>query len=254
MRGGLPVAFLVVGLFGGCGRIGYSPLASNGGNAATGGVGTGGASGSGGRAGSGASGGASGAGGAAGSSGTGGVGGGSGAGGVGGGSGSSGVGGGGAAGTSAGGIGGTTVDGGAACATMTFNGHTYAFCDGPFAWADANNDCAAKGMRLVRIDDAAENTWVQMTAFAGIASTSSIYWPWIGGTDQAVVGEWRWTDGALFWMGSSNGSAQGGLYSNWVAGSPTSGGTATDCAILQHAAFWTDFDCTRLERYVCEQY
>ena len=41
---------------------------------------------------------------------------------------------------------------------------------------------------------------------------------------------------------------------NWVAGAPTSGGAATDCLILQHAAFWTDFDCTRLERYVCEAY
>ena len=51
-----------------------------------------------------------------------------------------------------------------------------------------------------------------------------------------------------------DGSAQGGLYNNWVAGNPASGGSATDCAILQHAAFWTDFDCGRLQPYVCEQY
>ena len=113
---------------------------------------------------------------------------------------------------------------------------------------------ALKGMRLVRIDDAAENAWVQMIAFTGVGSTSSTFWSWIGGNDQAVLGDWRWPDGALFWVGGSNGAAQGGLYSNWVAGSPTNGGGATDCAILQHAAFWTDFDCTRLERYVCEQY
>ena len=109
-------------------------------------------------------------------------------------------------------------------------------------------------MRLVRIDDVNENDWVTMMAFAGIGSTSSTFWSWIGATDQAVVGEWRWTDGALFWLGSSNGAAQGGLYENWAAGSPPSTGMATDCGILQWAGFWTDFDCTRLERYVCERY
>ena len=109
-------------------------------------------------------------------------------------------------------------------------------------------------MRLVRIDDVAENDWVRMMAFAGITSTSSNFWSWIGGTDEAVTGEWRWTDGALFWLGGSNGSPQGGLYSNWAAGGPTSTGMDTSCAILQHAAFWTDFDCARLQRYVCERY
>src|SRR6188474_1880461 len=41
---------------------------------------------------------------------------------------------------------------GGGCATATFGGHTYAFCDGPLPWADAQADCVAKGMRLVRID------------------------------------------------------------------------------------------------------
>jgi hypothetical protein len=136
----------------------------------------------------------------------------------------------------------------------SFGGRDYAFCVGPLTWTDAATDCAAKGMRLARIDDAVENAWVQTNAFVGIVSTSSTYWSWLGGTDDAVLGEWRWTDGALFWLGGSNGSAQGGLYANWAAGSPTNTGMATDCAILQWAGYWTDFDCTRLERYVCERY
>jgi hypothetical protein len=143
--------------------------------------------------------------------------------------------------------------GGGACPMASFGGHDYAFCVGPLGWMDAADDCAAKRMHLVRIDDAAENTWVQTNAFVGIMSTSSNYWSWMGGNDQAVVGEWRWADGTLFWLGGSNGSVQGGLYQNWVAGSPSNTGMATDCAIFQHAGFWTDFDCTRLERYVCEQ-
>jgi len=159
---------------------------------------------------------------------------------------------------SAGGAGGRAgssgADAGLACTPATFNGHNYEFCGALVTWSTAENDCVAKGMRLVRIDDVAENTWVHDTAFAGVPSTSSNYWPWIGATDLAVTGEWRWTDGALFWMGGSNGTAQGGLYNNWVAGSPTNNGAATDCGILENAAYWTDFDCSRTQGYVCEQY
>lgn len=146
------------------------------------------------------------------------------------------------------------VDAGPACALATFNGHAYQFCGALVTWSNAQNDCVAKGMRLVRIDDVAENTWVRDTAFAGVTSTSSNDWPWIGANDLAVLGDWRWTDGALFWKGGTNGTAQGGLYNNWVAGSPTNGGAATDCAILEWAGYWTDFGCSRLQGYVCEQY
>jgi hypothetical protein len=263
---------------GGLGGNGATGSGGLGGNGATGsgGVGAAGAAGgagaSGGAAGAGASGGSGGLGGAVGTAGAGGSGGAAGAGGSGGAAGAGGVGGaagagggaagaaGGSAGASggaagAGGVGSAVVDAGVACTTATFNGHFYQFCTSvPLAWTDADNDCAAKGMRLVRIDDAAENTWVHTTAFAGAAGTNSTYWPWIGATDQAVVGDWRWTDGALFWIGGSNGTPQGGLYSNWVSGSPTNGGAATDCGILQYSTYWADWDCTRLEPYVCEQY
>ena len=79
-------------------------------------------------------------------------------------------------------------------------------------------------------------------------------WPWIGASDQAVVGEWRWTDGTLFWLGSQNGAAQGGLFTNWVAGSPSSSGPATDCALLESSDRWNDWQCTGLQPYLCEQY
>jgi len=239
MRGCLVLLLLLVALSGACGRIGYVPLAPFDAGGAGGGRGVGGSIGGTGGGGIGGTGG-----GGIGGTGGGGIGG-TGAGGT--GSGGIGAGGGGTAGMGA-------TDGGLACSMDAFGGHSYAFCLGPLAWADAANDCALKGMRLARIDDATENTWVQMIAFAGISSTSSIYWSWIGGSDRAVLGDWRWADGALFWTGGSNGSVQGGLYSNWAAGSPTSNGSATDCAILEHAGFWSDFACTSAQRYVCEQY
>ena len=146
------------------------------------------------------------------------------------------------------------TDGGLACSAATFGGHAYAFCPTLRDWSGAQQDCAAKGMRLARIDDAVENGWVQTMAFAGVTSVSSIYWFWIGGTDQATLAQWTWTDGALFWVGNGNGSAQGGLYANWVGGSPASNGNAGRCAILEHAGFWGDWDCANLQAYVCEQY
>jgi hypothetical protein len=156
-----------------------------------------------------------------------------------------------------GGAGGALIGGGgvtgASCPAATFGGHTYAFCEGLLAWPDAQTDCMAKGMRLVRIDDSTENAWVQSVAFAGISSVSSVYWPWIGATDATVSGEWRWTDGALFWLGNMNGVAQGGLYVNWVAASPGNG-TRSECGILESSAFWKDWPCSTAERYVCEQY
>lgn len=222
----LQVTLMALVLGGACGRIGYTPVSAFGDGSApdvSGGAG----SGIGGRGG-------------AGGAGTGGA---SGAGAVGGVTGA----GGGAAGT--GGNAGT----GGACPTATFGGHTYAFCDGPLPWADAQADCVAKGMRLVRIDDAAEDMWLHDTAFGGVTGLSA-NWPWIGASDQAVLGEWRWTDGTLFWVGSANGAAQGGLFTNWVAGSPASSGPATDCALLESSDRWNDWQCTGSQPYICEQY
>ncbi len=253
-----------------CGRIGYDATVRS--DSGTGGGGAAGVAGTGGGAGSG--GGAAGVAGTGGGAGRGGAGGsasagttgsaGAGASGTGGsvGTGTGGTTGGGTSGTGgttgAGGTGGTTgVDGGS-CSTAIYGGHTYALCDGPLSWSDAQADCVAKGMRLVRIDDDQENQWVLTNAYANVPASNNMLavWRWLGASDVAVVGEWRWTDGALFWLGGQNGAIQNGLYANWVAGSPTSTGMATDCAIMQHnmLGFWTDQFCANLQPYVCEQY
>ena len=210
-------ALLAIGtlaLVTGCGRIGYSPLPPPG---------------------------AGGAGGFdAGGTGTGGMG---------------GAGTGGMGGADAGGVTDATIaDGGPACTTMTFGGHTYVFCETALGWNDAEADCVARGMRLVRIDDASEDAWIFMTAFPNAATSGTADWPWIGGTDQAVAGQWTWTDGTLFWMGGPNGSAQNGLYSHWVSGGPNDTGSAGRCAILQHSSYWVESDCANLQPYICEQY
>ena len=248
MRRGV-AAVMFVAAVAACGRIGYDAHVSS--NAGTGGAGAvSGGAGRGGGPGVGGTGGSA----TAGTSGSAGAGGGGMSGSV--GSGSGGAGTTGTAGTT--GMGGTTgVDGGS-CSTAIYGGHTYALCDGLLSWNDAQADCVARGMRLVRIDDDQENQWVLTTAFANVPAGENhlAVWRWLGASDVAVVGEWRWTDGVLFWLGGQNGAPQNGLYSNWVQGSPTSTGMATDCAIMQHnmLGFWTDQFCANLQPYVCEQY
>lgn len=51
---------------------------------------------------------------------------------------------------------------------------------------------------------------------------------WIGASDAAVEGEWRWVTGpeagTLFWNGDGNGTPAPGMFSNWNAGEPNNSG------------------------------
>jgi hypothetical protein len=67
---------------------------------------------------------------------------------------------------------------------------------------------------LVRIDDAAENTWVATTIITATLDDKI----WAGATDQATEGKWLWIDNNdQFWQGTAAGSVQNGLYSHWGA-------------------------------------
>jgi Lectin C-type domain len=53
------------------------------------------------------------------------------------------------------------------------------------------------------------------------------YHPWIGASDEAVEGEWRWFDGTQFWQGgtaATGGMPVGGQYNNWDPGEPNNVG------------------------------
>lgn len=143
------------------------------------------------------------------------------------------------------------------CYGATYGGHAYAFCLGPKSQSQAEADCESHKMRLVRIDDAPELTWLKGEAFKndGTNNNTSV-WRWIGADDIAASGVWRWQDGQQFWQGASNGSSVNGLFNNWANGQP-SGNTNNHCAQMQNSpgtALWTAMPCSFLQPYVCELY
>ena len=224
-----------------CGRVGYDPIVS-----ADAGAGRGG-----GFAGAVGSGGAGGTSGAAGAAGTG----------AGGTAGSVGPGTGGTAGTT--GAAGTTGRGGASgtgggaaisCSARTFNGHDYDFCDAMVDWSTARAQCEQRGMRLARIDDAAENAWLiaNATFSASMANRDAL---WIGGYEPVSDGDWHWTDGDAFWSGAANGMAVGGLFTNWDGREPNNAVGPEAClAIPLNKTTWFDWACTAAQYFACERY
>jgi len=214
-----------------CGRLGYAPLASDGG---------GGIAGPGGVTGSAATGGAGGSAGGAGGS----------VGGIGGGAGGS-VGG---TGGSVGGAGGGDAGQAISCNTLTYGTHQYAFCDALVDWATARIECEGRGMRLVRIDDSAENVWLQANATFS-ASMFRREALWLGGYEPTVDGDWHWTDGDAFWNGAANGMAVGGLYADWESGEPNNAVGQEAClAMPLNKTTWFDWACADKHYFACERY
>lgn len=129
------------------------------------------------------------------------------------------------------------------------NGHGYVFCNTGLGWSDASAACAGMGMRLARIDDAAENGWVRQQGTAlGVGDM------WLGGSDAADEGTWIWEDGDQFWDGIFNGMVVGGLYATWAVGEPNNDNGVEDCARMSSAGTWVDGACASTRDYVCELY
>jgi len=156
-----------------------------------------------------------------------------------------------------------TVDNGntcpAGCTGRSGVGGAYALCTAPQNWSAARAACAAAPllMRLVRINDGAENAFVNtfVNDLLGGAGRA-----WIGAHDSTVEGEWRWVQGTMlngpqFWMGGTGGSVVDGLYANWDVGlQPDDASGGEDCAQMVPNGTWNDLPCgSATMAYVCEK-
>ena len=138
----------------------------------------------------------------------------------------------------------------------TFNpvtGHFYEFINAPgIAWTAARASALSRdvfGLKgyLATITSKAENDF----AFSKTQALG-----WIGGSDSAVEGEWRWMDGPeagqQFWQGLATGNSVGGLYNNWANGEPNNAGNEDYTHFLGNGQ-WNDYaNTTQVQGYVVE--
>lgn len=125
---------------------------------------------------------------------------------------------------------------GCPCPAVVNGGRTYLFCTSSVSWTSARDGCAGAGFKLVRIDDAAENSFVN-TQSQLLASDN---W-WIGYNDRSDEGSWEWVGG-------------GGGYTHWNGGEPNDGDiwSDEDCGEIRGDGSWNDRSCDGDSPYVCE--
>jgi len=99
---------------------------------------------------------------------------------------------------------------------------------------------------LIAVDSSLEN---QAAQFATRYSGSY----WIGGTDQAVEGEWRWIgSGVQFWQGAAGGTPVGGNYANWNGGEPNNSGGENYAEMQSSSGGWNDLNASATREYIVE--
>jgi hypothetical protein len=122
----------------------------------------------------------------------------------------------------------------------------YLACAINASWINARATCTNVGFELVRIDDAAENTFIRTLADT-LLGGGDIH---IGSSDFGAEGVWVWQNGDQFWQGGSGGVAVGGRFEAWQNGEPNDDGTE-DCGEQRGGGGWNDGNCGDGEPFIC---
>jgi len=137
----------------------------------------------------------------------------------------------------------------ASCDVVTRpGGSTYALCRKVRRWGPAREWCAGRGMRIVRIDDAAEQTWLAGAVESADPGPRNSWW--IGLRD--VVGGGDGSADEYRWHPDDDTTPPPG-YDAWASGEPN---TNNGCARMANdegaARLWTDRGCGETFHFVCE--
>lgn len=112
---------------------------------------------------------------------------------------------------------------------------TYAFCFDRSSYDEALQDCRDRGGDLVSIHSAEE--LAQIIEAAGAIGIGD--W-WIGLSDRAEEGTFRWEDGSPY------------DFEAWRPGEPNNAVEAENCAVLVGWRAWNDTDCASTFSYICQ--
>jgi hypothetical protein len=141
------------------------------------------------------------------------------------------------------------------CTTTTYGGRSYAACSDMRDWVSAAFLCTSLGMRLVRIDDAAEETFAENAASPLVNGNGAA---WLGASDLLVSEDWAWVDGTVFFRGLQNngGAPVDGRYNNFGGLDPNHAGPGERCVAFRprQRGFWYDYTCSDNYPYLCEAY
>ncbi len=126
------------------------------------------------------------------------------------------------------------------------------------SWEDARARAEQAGLNgvpeitghLATITSQEENDFV-----FGLLTSSS----WLGGSDDAVEGEWRWVEGPeageQFWQGLVAGNPVDGAYTNWAPGEPNQffgAGNPENYAHMRADGTWNDLPESQNLNYIIE--
>lgn len=133
------------------------------------------------------------------------------------------------------------------CQLVIRAGTPYWFCANARQHADARKRCQSVGMDLAEPDTSAEDTFLA----AHVSGHT-----YLGGSDQAVEGAWRWlTSGTSFWSGNAGGSNVNRAYANWEDSQPSDSLSTFDCMVKDPTwagGRWETRKCSDAFAYACE--
>uniref|UniRef100_A0A672HW90 C-type lectin domain-containing protein n=1 Tax=Salarias fasciatus TaxID=181472 RepID=A0A672HW90_SALFA len=100
-------------------------------------------------------------------------------------------------------------------------------------WQKSRNDCLSRGADLMIIDSREEQDFLRRLSKE----------MWIGLTDGAQEGTWRWVDGTLL------------NTSYWIPGQPDNNdkGKEENCAEIHICGSWNDKSCGLQNHWICEK-
>jgi hypothetical protein len=120
------------------------------------------------------------------------------------------------------------------CPTVIAAGERFHVCERWIAWTEASELCRSHDLELVRVLDAEQND-----ALAALATSPEHEAFWLGLSDAAHEGDFRWPDG------------RAPAFTRWAEGEPSNTGGREHCVQVAADGTWTDRVCEMRERFAC---